>query len=246
MLSYLEPRLEAGRLRFAEELLEVRHSWEAYIYRFRLQGDDPLPKPFDSPLTLRVYGGANAAAKARHAFTMMCHVGLLGYSVPWPLLLEQDCRTFGGPFLILEWIPGVTLLDRLRRRFRRFLQVPTQLARMHLQLHSLPVTGIPAPPGEFLDRRLDEMWAVIDDFGLDGLIPAMDWLEEHRPKTPSAPSILHLDFHPDNVIARDNSGLAVIDWSDADIGDRHADVATTLLLMDSAPVNLATTCERVL
>jgi aminoglycoside phosphotransferase (APT) family kinase protein len=246
LLAYLEPRLEVGRLRLAEQLLEIPHSWEAYIYRFRLQGDHPLPQAFDSPLTLRVYGGSGAAARARHEFSMMCHVRLLGYPSPWPLILEQDCRIFGGPFLILEWIPGITLLDRLRRRFTRFLRVPTQLAQMHLNLHALPVTGIPAPPGEFLDRRLDKMWDVIDKYGLDGLIPGMDWLEEHRPKTSNPPSILHLDFHPDNLIARDDSDLAVLDWSQADIGDRHADVATTLLLMDSAPVPLTTTCERML
>jgi aminoglycoside phosphotransferase (APT) family kinase protein len=246
LLSYLEPKLKVGCLRLAEQLMEVRHSWEAYIYRFRLQGKFAIPRPFAAPLTLRIYGGSNAGARVRHEFRIMRRIHQLGYPIPKPLLLEEDCRTFGAPFLILQWLGGETLLDRLRRRFARFLQVPKQLAEMHLRLHALPIAGIPKPTGAFLDRRLDEMWAVIDDYGIEELIPGMNWLEEHRPNTENSPSLLHLDFHPNNLIVGQDSELAVLDWSDADVGDRHADVATTLLLLDSAPVALTTAWERFL
>ena len=246
LLSYLGPRLKADRLHLAEQLLKFPDGWEADIYRFRLLGDSSLPKPFDSPLTLRVYGGSGAAARARQEFKTMRRVRLLGYPVPRPLLVEEDSRLFGGPFLISEWVPGITLLDRLRQSHTRFLQVPTQLARMHVSLHALSVTGLSPQCGEFLDRHLDEMWAMIDDYELDDLIVGMNWLEEQRPSKHNPPSILHLDFHPANLIVRDAGEIAVLDWSAADIGDRHADVATTLLLLGSAPVTLNTAWEQLL
>src|SRR5262249_50744593 len=77
-------------------------------------------------------------------------------------------------------------------------------------------------------------------------IVGMNWLEEHRPSTTISPCILHLDFHPNNLIVGDASELAVLDWSHADIGDRHADVATTLLLMEAVPVALTTAWEKLL
>ena len=110
-----------------------------------------MPPPFERPLTLRIYGGAGGSPRARHEFAVLRHMHSLAYPVPEPLHLEEDCSVFGGPFLLLEWVPGITLLDRLRQRFRRFLEVPTRLAEMHRRLHELPIAGFPAPPGEFLD-----------------------------------------------------------------------------------------------
>jgi aminoglycoside phosphotransferase (APT) family kinase protein len=81
---------------------------------------------------------------------------------------------------------------------------------------------------------------------LDALASGLDWLEAHRPVSPTALSILHLDFHPLNVMVHEGRPVAVLDWGEADVGDRHADVATTLLLMDSAPVVLARPSERLL
>jgi aminoglycoside phosphotransferase (APT) family kinase protein len=160
--------------------------------------------------------------------------------------LEEDCRWFGGPFILMEWIPGMNLLEYLRRRFRRVLLVAGLLAEQHLYLHALSPAGFPGPPGPFLDRRLDELQTLIWSIDLDGLTPALRWLQAHRPPPPRFARILHLDFHPVNLMVHEGRVAAVLDWGEADVGDVHADVAMSLVLLRTAAVEVHTLGERLL
>jgi aminoglycoside phosphotransferase (APT) family kinase protein len=246
LVAYLKPRLGAGPLHFIDGPARVPQSWETHIYRFHVVAARPMPLPFTSPLALRVYTNPRGIPRARHDFLVQRHMGELGYPVAEPLLLEEDCTLFGGPFLVLRWAPGITLLERLRQRFRLFLWAPEQLAKLHLSLHAQSATGFPAPPGPFLDRRLDELDALVGIHRLNGLIPGLAWLGAHRPLPPAVPRILHLDFHPANVMVHEDEVTGDLDWSESDVGDLHADVAMTLLLMRTAPVRIRTLSERIL
>jgi aminoglycoside phosphotransferase (APT) family kinase protein len=57
--------------------------------------------------------------------------------------------------------------------------------------------------------------------------------------------VLHMDFHPINVLAPHHQPGCVLDWSESDVGDYHADVATTLFLMALSPVKLTRLLDRV-
>jgi aminoglycoside phosphotransferase (APT) family kinase protein len=246
LAAYLEPRLGAGRLSFCSGLSEIPYNWEAHIYRFQLEGERPLPPDFAAPLVLRAYSSSRAIPRARHDFVVQRHLHDLGYPVPAPLLIEDSCDILGGPFLLMPWVPGQTLLEKLRQNFRLFLRVAEQLAVAHLQLHALPTDAFPCRREPFLERGLDEISAMIKDHELESLEVALDWLLAHRPPSPLSPRILHLDFHPVNLIVQDDRIVAVLDWSESDVGDVHADVAMTLVLLRSAPVLTHTIGERVL
>jgi aminoglycoside phosphotransferase (APT) family kinase protein len=246
LAAYLATHLNRRDFSFRQRPEELPHGWEAHVYRFQLQASNPLPSPFDSPLTLRAYATAHALPRARHEFAVLQHMRSIGYPTPRPILLEQDCQHFGGPFLILSWVPGQTLLDWLRARFTRILKVAHQLACLHAALHDLPADGLPISPGPFLDRRLAELDHMIQAYGLAALQPGLDWLTRHRPPEPSTPSILHLDFHPVNLIADSGFPRAVLDWSEADVGDRHADLAMTRVLIRASPVRTTRWSERLL
>jgi aminoglycoside phosphotransferase (APT) family kinase protein len=86
-----------------------------------------------------------------------------------------------------------------------------------------------------LDRHLAEMENLIRDIRLQGLQPGLEWLLARQPGPASDPRILHLDFHPLNLIESQAGSVVVLDWNEADLGDRHADVGTTLMLMDCLP-----------
>src|SRR5262249_30985777 len=105
--------------RCAEGPTEVPQGWEAYTYRFRLEANERLPPPFARPLCLRAYESSQALPRARQGFAALAHMRTLSYSVPEPLLFEEDCRFFGGPFILTPWLSGVTLLDRLKQQFTR-------------------------------------------------------------------------------------------------------------------------------
>jgi aminoglycoside phosphotransferase (APT) family kinase protein len=169
----------------------------------------------------------------------------LGYPAPRPVLLEEGCGTFGGPFLVVERVPGPTLLRAMLGKPWLLFHFPAQMAAMQARLHALPPGDFPAPPGPFLERHLSETRAAIARHGLAGLLPGLDWLHARRPPEPASPSILHLDFHPLNLIERADGSLAVLDWTYSDRGDPHADVATTLLLLDCFPAAGRNLWERL-
>jgi aminoglycoside phosphotransferase (APT) family kinase protein len=75
------------------------------------------------------------------------------------------------------------------------------------------------------------MGKIIRAHDLHGLRPGLAWLLAHRPEPPESPSIVHLDFHPMNLIYQKGHPLLVLDWPEAGVGDLHADVGTTLMYL---------------
>jgi aminoglycoside phosphotransferase (APT) family kinase protein len=241
--AYLAARLGLRAAGFAEPPALIPCGWEAYIYRFRCYGR--VPRSFDRPLVLRLYAGPRGLPRARREFAAQTHAHRLGYPVPEPLLLEKDSGHLGGPFIVMEHVPGETLLDLLRGNWLRILEVPTRLAEAHRRLHALPAGGLAVQPVPFLTRHLAALRHTLRDYDLDGLKAALRWLDAHRPPETDSPRLLHLDFHPVNLIARDDGESVALDWSEADVGDMHADLATTLLLLRHAPVEGLSFHERL-
>src|SRR5690349_5239906 len=182
--TYLAPRLGVDDLDFAEGPDEIPHGWETYIYRFRLRAGGGLPRPFDRRLVLRIYASPQGVPRIRGEFAVQHALHLAGQPVPAPLLVEDDCGLFGGPFMIMECLPGETLLDYLRHHKLRVLRVAARLAEEHARLHRLPAAEFPLPAGRFLERRFDELRGFVRGYGLEGLAAGLDWLLRHRPEEP--------------------------------------------------------------
>ncbi len=235
LLGYFRERLGGQDLALAEGPEENLDGWETHLYRFRLRGGS-LPAALDRPLVLRIYHGPQGVPRARREFSVLAHMHRAGHAVAEPLHLEEDCGTLGGPFLVMECVPGETLLDHLRRHNTHVFFLAHVLADLHRQLHEAPVGDFPALPGHFLRRRLAEVCGLVDGYGLRGLSEGLDWLHAHRPQEPDRPVLVHLDFHPMNVLLPEGRPPVLLDWGECDVGDRHADVATTVLLMHSTPV----------
>jgi aminoglycoside phosphotransferase (APT) family kinase protein len=237
-LDYLEARLHVGPLHFAEGPTPILDGWETYIYRFRLSSPQPMPPPFDGPLILRIYACERGLPLLRHEVAVQNHLHQLGQPVAHPLLIEEDGRLFGGPFMVMECLPGRTLFDWMLYRPWRIVDGPMKLAAEQARLHQLSPAGFPTAPGPYLSRRLEELRDTLAEFALDGLGPGLDWLERNRPASPSKPCIVHLDFHPINVLFHRGRCTGILDWGESDLGDREADVGTTLVLIETAYVTI--------
>jgi aminoglycoside phosphotransferase (APT) family kinase protein len=245
LLDYFKARLGIGNLAFAERPAAFPDGWETYNYHFQLQSCDSLPGRFAQPLAVRIYCGPTALPRARREFLVHRHLYQLNYPVAEPLFLEENCTYFDAPFLIMARVCGPTLLHALLRRPRRLLRAPVEMAEVHARLHRLPISDFPAPTSCLLTRRLREMATAIDDYGLTDLRPGFDWLSVNRPAPPANPSILHLDFHPLNLVLDRNGSLVVLDWSEADLGDPHADIGTTVMFVDCLPPVKVTRLQRL-
>ncbi len=239
--DFLRFRLGVADLDYREAPSPLTEGYSTYIYRFQLVASGGLPEEFERPLILRAYSSICGLPQLEHEAAVQRYLHAHGYPVALPLMVEESDGLLGGPFMIMELLPGRTLLDELFRRFWRIVHAPIEMAEMQARLHRMPVDRFPATAGDFLARQLLELRDMIEEFELKGLQPGLDWLEEHRPSEPAQPSIIHLDFHPMNMLCRWRRCTGILDWSDADVGDRHADVASSLVLIRSAPDAIAKT-----
>jgi aminoglycoside phosphotransferase (APT) family kinase protein len=243
--SYLERRLGLRNLSYAQPPVELPNGWEAYTYSFQLKSTALLPRGFGCPLIARIYPGPAAVPRAKHEFVVQRTMHGLNYPVAEPLLLEESCDHFGGPFWIMTNVVGPTLLAAVLHRPWLLWQAAARMARAQYQLHELPPEVLPRRAGSYLERHLDEFATIIEEFDLMGLRPGLDWLRNYQPRTVEVPRLIHLDFHPLNLILNENGQLVVLDWDEADVGDVHADIATTLTLLQCMPAGRKTAWDRL-
>jgi aminoglycoside phosphotransferase (APT) family kinase protein len=190
-------------------------------------------------LILRVLGLHHDPARVLRERATQNAVADLGYPAPRVLFATMDAAPVGGPFLIMERLPGV-VLPRARP-----LGMAGVLIEQQLRLHALD----PEPLRRALEREgvkvatfdgyLDQFERRMSDASLAGLAPAMAWLRARRPR-PEEPSVIcHGDFHPQNILVQGAAVTGVVDWPNALVAEPAFDVAATRVILRFAPVTLA-------
>ncbi|MGH7841529.1 MAG: phosphotransferase [Candidatus Binataceae bacterium] len=229
--------------------------WETTVYEFALAGRAPrLPTAAaGEPLVLRFYDGPRADDKGvREAHTMSA-LAATDYPVPKPLLFEPDHDPLGAPFLIMERVAGGPLFaaGSFPRAFKTFSMGFIGFVRAQAQLHRLDrdgfnpqditpayVTQNSGPCGSLLDRLLEVIADRIERGPLPGLRDALGRLREQVDRFRASPeAIVHMDYHPQNVVVKGLHVTGVIDWVSADRGDRHLCAATTSVILASSAMD---------
>jgi aminoglycoside phosphotransferase (APT) family kinase protein len=119
--------------------------------------------------------------------------------------------------LLLSWLPGRPMAEELRARPWRAWKLGVQFGRMQVAIHAVPAPGV-------LRQRLDTWiaWAGPAEESLQVRLRAA----EHR-----ADALLHLDYHPLNVMTDGTRVSGVLDWTNARAGDPRADAARTVTIL---------------
>lgn len=235
-------------------LVQHNSGWENDVYSFQY-----AQAGVDHNGILRMYQGARAAEKARHEYAGMQRLRAAGYPVPQMRLLEPDSSVLGKPFVIMEKISGATLAQILREAFdtehggfdgAQMMAKPaeadvqsgwghlTSFCELLVKLHSLDWRDFTDTPDVFLcnpyasvERFCSQMNMIASWCGVLEAEPVLQWLQEHQQEVPCArPSVMHWDYHPDNVLFSDEGTYAVIDWTQIEVGDCRFDVAWTLMI----------------
>jgi aminoglycoside phosphotransferase (APT) family kinase protein len=123
----------------------------------------------------------------------------------------------GRPAVLLSWCPGRTLAEEALANPSEIPRLAGDAAQLLARLHRL------TPPAVLFEPRLD--WVAQADSSETALRERMRALA-HGPA-----ALLHLDYHPGNLITDRDRITGVIDWTNVLAGDRRADVARSVVLL---------------
>ena len=189
-------------------------------------------------LVLRRHGPADLAANpavAAQEFRLLQALRVAGEPVPEPLLLDTACDLLPTPYLLQSFVagdgrvpadPGPALAERLAA------------------IHRLPTAGL-----AFLPRRADQVALLLaEPLAEPPLERIRQALRRRWPGPRGRAGLLHGDFWLGNVIWDGGRLAAVIDWEDAALGDRLADLghARIELLWSHGPGAVASLTGRYL
>jgi aminoglycoside phosphotransferase (APT) family kinase protein len=231
-----------GPVRLAAPAETRAEGFDSAIHFVQLTGPQ-LPDDWRVPLVLRVKPDPERGAEAQREASV--HEWLVARSYPAPRVLAVFAAGELGaqPAQVMTRAPGVVMLDQLKRAPWSARSLMRRLAALHVRLHRLPPDDFPVGD-DLLDRRLALSRDAIDELDDDALSRALAHVEQLAPQLRGAPdAVCHGDFHPLNVVV-DRVGDTVIDWTDAGVGDRHGDVARTLLLFDLASIAVSQPLEK--
>lgn len=123
------------------------------------------------------------------------------------------------PSLLMQWSQGRPLLDELRARPGQLLTLGVRFGRQHAALHRV------AAPASLRANWID--WAGPLAPGLAARLRQLPAIDK--------PRLLHLDYHPLNVLVQDGRVSSVLDWTNAHAGDPRADFARTVTILRLSP-----------
>ena len=231
-----------GPVELAAPVTTSGRGFDSDIYFVRVLGE-ALPAIWRGPLVLRVKARPDALAEARFEADVQDWAAARGYPTPRVLRVFEAGELADGPAQVIERAPGDLVLDRAMHRPWAIRHLIGQLARLQARLHRLDTSHFPEGV-DLLDNRLRLTQLTADALDHPGLREALARIESITPELRTAPhSACHGDFHPLNVLVADES-MSVIDWTDAGLGDRHADLARSLLLYDVAHIAASSGIER--
>ena len=237
------------------DLRILASGWETTVFEFAPAARTPrLPEAAAGQrLVLRCYEGPRAGDKGWRENRTITALAAAHYPVPLPYLYEPDLEPLGTPFLVMERVAGGPLFAtrNFPQAFKTFSLGFIGFVRAQARLHRLRAdapglrdvaaayTSVKVPPAaSLLERILGVIAERIEQGPLPGLRAALTSLRERAERFGEASAaVVHMDYHPQNVIVRGVHVTGVVDWVSADRGDRHLCAATTAVILASSAMD---------
>jgi aminoglycoside phosphotransferase (APT) family kinase protein len=212
--------------------------WESEIYIYTLTYGSKSDRLVVSR-ALRLLTGANFTdAEGEYKTLVLLHKA--GYPVPKVYALGRPDEAFGRPFIIMQSIQGGNYADRFPKTAKDDQRSLYDFIVLFRSLHTLDWRLFVENPDEIdppdqpyyhFDRQLSIFSDYFSRADFTDLDPAMVWLAEQRERAAcERASVVHYDFHPDNILEDGDGKLYVVDWTSAEISDYRFDLAWTLTL----------------
>jgi aminoglycoside phosphotransferase (APT) family kinase protein len=157
-----------------------------------------------------------------------------GVMVPKMHYLCEDVSALGSPFLIMQYISGVSIGTKVVHA-PEFAQarkeLPEQLAQQLALIHNMNLSSLdfslPRPPENksAAQDTIEQMWEILDTLKVNNPVWewTLRWAQNHLPKAPRT-TFIHGDFRLGNVLVDSDGLTAVIDWEFAHVGDPNEEL----------------------
>ncbi|MFD2444874.1 phosphotransferase family protein [Bacillus sp. CGMCC 1.16607] len=124
--------------------------------------------------------------------------------------------------MLMDWAEGQTVLNMLQKRPESALKLGLEFGQMQASINKINVSH--------REQYGNKSW----------LSPSTNELELYNQITRinETHQLLHLDYHPLNVLTDGEKITAVIDWANASIGDTRFDIARTFSILRLEGVKL--------
>ncbi len=137
--------------------------------------------------------------------------------IPVPTVIRKG-EWQNRPVLLLSWVKGGTLASQLQSHPHQIFQLGRAFGQTQAAIHR-----IPAPTDMDSTRWIE--WA--------GDEPELKARLRDLPSRKTM--LLHLDYHPLNIMADGGQISGVLDWVNAQVGDPRADFARTYAILRVEP-----------
>jgi alkylation response protein AidB-like acyl-CoA dehydrogenase/aminoglycoside phosphotransferase (APT) family kinase protein len=182
-----------------------------------------------------VHRSSSTAHDVLREFRILDAIKDSGVPLARPVASCDDPNVFGGPFYLMDHVPGVPVRSSIPASWTSSEQ-PEALHQLIDALALIHAVDPPLPtrPGPYLPRQTERWLAQLASYGGRDLPVAAAigrWLTAHLP--PDQPAALaHGDYKLDNVLYAPEGPprlLAVVDWEMASVGDPLVDLAWALI-----------------
>ncbi|MFB4158910.1 phosphotransferase family protein [Geomicrobium sp. JSM 1781026] len=144
--------------------------------------------------------------------------------------VEDVIEVEGRQAIVMEYIEGKPigrLLLKNEQQDEFYIRVCVDV---HVEIHQIQ------PEFESLEPMTGKLRRQVNAAGLEKNVE--DVLLNRLSAIQFEPRLCHGDFHPNNVLIH-GEDVTIIDWVDASVGDRRADVARTYILIAQSSLPLA-------
>ena len=181
-------------------------------------------------LVLRRHGNVDLAHNPQIAadeFRLLRMLQTASIAAPAPWFLDESCDLLPTPYLVMAFIEGEADFAP-DDPTELVVQMADHLARIHrIDAAQHDLAFLPHMTEQFM-RRLRTRPATLDDSLSEGRIrDALELVWPHPPR--NADVLLHGDYWPGNILWKNGTLAAVIDWEDAARGDPLGDLANARL-----------------
>ena len=197
----------------AADPVRITVGWDTLLWRFSTADGREH--------ALRLYRASSHPAQLVLAAEAEALAMQAARAAPLPVPAIEARGMFEGiPFFVLSWQRGEMMLDYGQKRPWRIGVLSRNFGRAQARLHAIAAPpGLRKFDGDWLDQHVDH----------PGLVAALK-------ADASFQTLCHLDYHPLNVLVRGKRISGVLDFANAAVSDRRADLAFTKNALLAVPL----------